>query len=154
MKHRGIALTGIGALALAIPALVIARGASEPVETDLAAVGGQTTWSTGATTTNSKTFKPVRRLPRWADEILAYDPGAAIHVSVDLRRGRGKLQIRDGGIGEVKPGSVLLAEKGVSTAIFLLRSGALNDPVVEWRKLGDARLRARSVIVEVVGPID
>jgi hypothetical protein len=141
--------------AIAVPGAVLAGGAAEPFETDLATVGGQTTWSTESAKTNSRSFKPVPGLERWADEILAYDPGTAIHVSVDLRGGRGKLRVREGGSdGQIGPGSVLLTGKGVATAIFLLRTGFLDDPVVQWRKLGDDKLRARSVVVEVVGKID
>jgi len=145
------------ALLVAVPAVVFARG-NGPIESNIAVSGGQTTWSTaGPATTSSKTFKALHGLPRFEPGNLDYDPGAALHVAVDLRAGKAQLRLRDAGTptATIDPGSVLVAGKGVSTATFLvIGSNTMTDPVIEWKRLGRARVEAKSVTVDLIGPLD
>src|SRR5262245_15774971 len=144
-------------LVVAVPAVVLAGG-SGPIESNIAVSGGQTTWSTaGPATTNSTAFKGVRGLPRFEPGNLDYDPGAALHVSVDLRAGKAQLRLRDAGTptASIDPGSVLLAGKGVSTATFLVVGiNTMTDPVIQWRRIGRAEVKAQSVTVDLIGPLD
>ena len=155
MRKR-LMLAAAATLVVAVPTVVMARG-NGPIESNIAVSGGQTTWSTGPTTTNSKRLKAVRGLPRFEPGNLDYDPGAALHVAVDLRAGKAQLRLRDAGTptATIDPASVLLAGKGISTATFLvIGSNTMTDPVIQWKKLGRARVRAQSMTVDLIGPLD
>lgn len=157
MKKRRFvpAVAGL-VLAVGVPAAVLAGG-NAPQESNLYLTGGETTWATdGATSTNGRAFKPVRGLARWTEATLDYEPATAIHVAVDMRSGKGKLRLVDAGeFGAViRPSSVLLNGKGIHTATFLLTGGLMSDPIVQWKRLGNGRLRAASVVVDVVGDLD
>ena len=154
--RRRLMFAAVATLLVAVPAVVLARG-NGPIESNIAVSGGQTTWSTAAATTSSKTFKAVHGLARFEPGNLDYDPGAALHVTVDLRTGKAQLQLRDAGIpsAAIDPGAVLLAAKGVSTATFLVvGSNTIADPVIQWKRVGRARVEAQSVTVDLIGPLD
>jgi hypothetical protein len=155
--RRRLMLAAAATLVVAVPAVVLARG-NGPMESNIAVSGGQTTWSTGGpTTTNSKRLKAVGGLPRFEPGNLDYDPGAALHVAVDLRAGKARLRLRDAGTpsATIDPASVLLAGKGISTATFLvIGSNTMTDPVIQWKKLGRARVRAQSMTIDLIGPLD
>jgi hypothetical protein len=154
---KRLMFAGAATLLVAAPAIVLARG-NGPIETNIAVSGGQTTWSTGGpATTNSKDFRAVNGLPRFQPGNLDYDPGAALHVAVDLRAGKAQLRLRDAGepTATIDPGSVLLAGKGIRTATFLvIGSNTMTDPVIQWKRVGHARVEAHSVTVDLIGPLD
>ena len=154
MRRRAwIVATGVAVLA--VPAAVIAGGTSTgPVESTPT---GHTIWGTnGQTDTNSKRFRPIGGMPQGETLTFDYVSGTAAQVSVDLRRGTAKLRMKsNAGEGTaVEPRSVLIAGRGVRTATFVFPEGGLEEPVIEWKKVGRQTVRAASVTVDAIGEVD
>jgi hypothetical protein len=115
----------------------------------------QAYWTTeGPTGTGSREFRPIAGLPQGTGVPVDYNAPSPIAVSVDLRAGKAQLRLVDGNGDITRPFSVTLAGKGVSTAQFATLDDGMENPRLEWRRLGRKRVEARSVIVTAVGELD
>ena len=70
------------------------------------------------------------------------------------QRCKAQFQLVDDGGDAVEPSSVLVSGKGVSTATFLTFDEGLENPRIEWKRKGDDRVQAASVIVSTSGEPD
>lgn len=154
MRRKVVLAAGACSLALVVPAALVLGGGNSPT-THVITQGTQTAWSTSETvSTGSKLFKPVVGIPQGDEVTFDTEPPSPVQISVDLRRGKAKLRLVDRDGDPITPSSVLVTGKGVSTATFYLQSSDLEDPVIQWKKVGKPRVRAASIVATNWGAQD
>ena len=152
--RRKVLVTAAGITLLALPAAVLAGGGGL-IQQEITSDPQQSAWRTGApVTVNSRQFREIPDMPQGDDVTLDITAPSPIYVSVDLRAGKAKVRMREGGTEQVEPASVLLTRKGVTTATFIVEGDGFENPVIEWKKVGRPRVRASSVVASIIGEID
>jgi hypothetical protein len=154
MRRKVLLAAGACSLALVVPAAIVLGGGNPPTAVNFVN-GTQTAWSTSETvSTGSRTFKPVVGMPQGDEVLFDTISPSPVQISIDLRRGKAKLRIveRDG--DAITPTSVLVTGRGVHTATFFIQSSDLEEPVIQWKKVGRPRVRAASIVATNIGPQD
>ena len=147
-------MAAVGVVALAIPVGVAARGGTF-FEQSVPSSPQETVWGTAnAVTTNSNDWEPVPEMAQGLDASLDIVPPAPLYLSVDLKAGKAQFRLVDSGGDEVDPSSVLFSGKGVSTATFVTFGDGLEDPTIEWKRKGNDRVEAASVVASTSGEPD
>ena len=156
--RNGMTAVLAGAIVLAVPAVVIAGfpDDQDPLQGTLE-FAEQTVWTAGSVQTNSKAYEAVGDMPTPEEIPADWTRPTTIQVSVDMTSGKARLRLVD--TSDVNPPvfdpqSVVFAGKGVSTATFVIRNGDLDGPVVEWKRLGDDKAKAASVVVSAIAHPD
>lgn len=147
-----------GAIVLAVPAVVIAGdpGNVDPLQAPVE-FAEQTVWTAGSVQTDSKGYKPVGDMPAPEEIPADWTRPTTLQVSVDMTSGKARMRLTDTNDvnpPEFEPRSVLFAGKGVSTATFVIRTGDLDGPVLEWKRVGKSEARAASVVVAAIAHPD
>jgi len=152
--RNGMTAVLAGAIVLAVPAVVIAGFPEEqdPLEGTFE-FAERSVWTAGPVQTNNKQYEPVGDMPAPEEIPADWTRPTTLQVSVDMNSGKARLRLVDTNEvnpPEFEPQSVVFAGKGVSTATFVIRDGDLDGPVVEWKRLGEEKANAASVVVSAI----
>jgi hypothetical protein len=151
---RGPIIGAAVLFALAIPVVVAARG-SDLFFQGVPSNAQETVWGIAEeVSTNSNDWQPVPEIRQGTDLSLNITPPNPLYLSVDLNAGKAQVRLVDSTGDTVVPSSVLFSGKGVSTATFVTLDDGLDDPVIEWKRKGNDRVEAASVIASTSGEQD
>jgi len=152
---RGHILTGAAVVALAVPVTVAARGVDDLFFQGVPSNPQETVWGIAEeVSTNSDGWQPVPEIRQGTDLTLNITPPNPLYLSVDLNEGKAQFRIVDSTGDTVIPNSVFFSGKGVSTATFVTLDDGLDDPIIEWKRKGNDRVEAASVIASTSGEHD
>jgi hypothetical protein len=150
MGRRSIALGAVVAAGVVATAVAGTSGFEKTglVEAQQSSTPGR------AVSTNSNSYKPIPDAngPTAQD----WEQGTTVTVSLVVTQGRGKLRVIDAfDGGSLYPVGVPI-RRGAQSFEFMLTPDdpSAFPPVVQWKKVGDQRLKASAAVVSIVGNID
>ncbi len=93
-------------------------------------------------------------MPHGAEIGQEWNHPAPLYVSVDLKGGEASVRVRGTGTsGIMRPRTVTFSGRGVQTATFFADSGVEN-PTIEWKRVGNSEVTAASVVASITGELD
>jgi hypothetical protein len=146
-----------GAIALAVPAVVVAGFDPEDPLSGTFDAAERRVWTAENVATDDKKYRPIDDMPAPEAFLIDWVRPSTIQVSMDLKAGKARMRLVDENTvnpPEIEPQSVVFAGKGVSTATIVIRDGDLDLPVLEWKRLGEDEVKAASIIVDGIGHPD